>query len=330
MNNLTRHDRWAHTPIPHSLQNPPAFRVFEIVNIIIGASFILLCTLNSLRNQRLTYGFLFLLNSLLCYWMETIGDWGQHLVYSPRFWRHSMLDWLPYKSPNDPAFVPFAYAVYWTAHSIMLMQLAPILQRYWRQLTILQCVLIISLPLNYAFDISVEGLCTYLGYWTYDPGFGPVIHWPGGGRQPLTWPILLMSGWPNLVAYWGGKPPLKNLNIIERWFKLDTWTEPNPAYVAAVRDETDSEDYSETSPLLSGAGVNDIKKATAWWGKWSTRDAHDAKLEYKVKDTVPRWRYELARFGAWFIVFQVSFFVTLVVPLVLRRIASGHDSEYVP
>jgi hypothetical protein len=99
--------------------------------------------------------------------METIGDWGQHLVYSPRFMRHRLLEWLPLKSPNDPVFVPFSYAVYWTAHSVMLMSLAPILQWYWKRLSLLQCVLILSLPLNYAFDICVEGFCTYLGYWTY-------------------------------------------------------------------------------------------------------------------------------------------------------------------
>jgi hypothetical protein len=88
--------------------------------------------------------------------METIGDWGQHLEYSPRFWRYSFFDWLTYKFVNDPVFVPFTYAVYWTGHSIMLMQLAPILQRYWTKLILFQSVLILSLPLNYAFDIIVE------------------------------------------------------------------------------------------------------------------------------------------------------------------------------
>jgi hypothetical protein len=53
----------------------------------------------------------------------------------------------------------------------MLMQLAPILQRHWKRLSILQAVLILSLPLNYAFDITVEGFCTYMGYWTYGMSF---------------------------------------------------------------------------------------------------------------------------------------------------------------
>ena len=80
---------------------------------------------------------------------------------------------------------------------------------------------------------------------------------------------------------------------------------------------------SGNSPLLLTA--NGGKKTG-----WSTTDAYDAKLEYKVKDKVPRWKFELARFGAWFFVFQVSFFVTLAIPLVARRVISGHNSEYVP
>jgi hypothetical protein len=36
------------------------------------------------------------------------------------------------------------------------------------------------------------------------------------------------------------------------------------------------------------------------------------------------------RLGAWFVVFQVSFFVLLVVPLVVMRLATGADSPFIP
>jgi hypothetical protein len=36
------------------------------------------------------------------------------------------------------------------------------------------------------------------------------------------------------------------------------------------------------------------------------------------------------RLGAWFIVFQVSFFVFLVIPLVVMRTVAGADSPYIP
>jgi hypothetical protein len=155
---------------------------------------------------------------------------------------------------------------------------------------------------------------------------GPVIHWPGGGRQPLTWPILLMSGWPNLIAYWGGKPPLTKLNIMERWCRLDTLTERKEPY-GEGREGLNPEDVSEASPLLD----RPKKPKTARWGdKWNTSEEYDAKLEYRVKDSVPRWLFETARFGAWLLVFQISFFVTLVVPLVALRYATGRGSIYVP
>lgn len=36
------------------------------------------------------------------------------------------------------------------------------------------------------------------------------------------------------------------------------------------------------------------------------------------------------RLGAWFISFQVTFFVLLVVPLVLLRALTGAESVYIP
>jgi hypothetical protein len=53
-----------------------------------------------------------------------------------------------------------------------------------------------------------------------------------------------------------------------------------------------------------------------------------AHLNYEV--TIPRWGFELMRLGAWFVVFQVTFFVFLVVPLVVIRAMTGSDSPYIP
>ena len=54
----------------------------------------------------------------------------------------------------------------------------------------------------------------------------------------------------------------------------------------------------------------------------------DAYLNYDV--TIPRWRFELMRLGAWFIGFQLSFFFLLVLPLVVMRAVTGADSPYIP
>jgi hypothetical protein len=60
----------------------------------------------------------------------------------------------------------------------------------------------------------------------------------------------------------------------------------------------------------------------------SAHQQYDELLNYEV--TIPRWKFELARFGAWFAVFQVSFALLLVLPLVLMRVLTGNDSIYAP
>jgi hypothetical protein len=54
----------------------------------------------------------------------------------------------------------------------------------------------------------------------------------------------------------------------------------------------------------------------------------DDHLNYEV--TIPRWRFELMRLSAWFIVFQVAFFVFLVIPLLVLRTLTGAESPYIP
>jgi hypothetical protein len=54
----------------------------------------------------------------------------------------------------------------------------------------------------------------------------------------------------------------------------------------------------------------------------------DDYLNYEV--TIPRWRFEMMRLGAWFIVFQITFFGFLIIPLVVLRTVTGADSPYIP
>ncbi|PPJ25835.1 hypothetical protein C5E45_18985 [Nocardia nova] len=291
--------------------DPGGVWFFNWVIPIAATLVIVAAVLDCVRRRRLTWGFLFLSNSMLVYWMETMGDWGQHLIYSPTFAHHSLLEWLPVKTPIDPLFMPFAYAVYWTVHAIAVLLLGQLLMRKfgWSLLT---SIAVLALPVNYVWDVFAEGIATAMGWWTYDPGFGPVIEWAGGGRLPLMWPILLMTFWPNLIAYWAGKSPVRSLNHMERFMRLDRFTRPKVPTVA-------------TATVPAGAAGPGAATAQVRRG---TDAEYDARLDYEV--TIPRWRFELARFGAWFVVFQVSFFLTLIVPLVTLRAVTGHDSPYIP
>jgi len=278
-------------PVPPALEDPSGVWIFNWVIPIVGSIFILLAIADTIRRRRLTWGFLFLVSSLGVYWMETIGDWGQHLVYSPAFAEHHLLDWVPLKTPNDPVFMPFAYAVYWGVHAIAILWLGQLLQRRFGW-TMLRAVLVLAVPVNYVWDFLVEGTATAMGWWTYDPGIGPSLRWSSGGNITLLWTIGLMSFWPNLIAYWAGKPPVRTLSHLERFFRLERFTRPR------------------TTPVAQTGGD------------------FDSALDYEV--AIPRWRFEIWRLVAWVVGFQVSFFVLLIVPLVLMRWLTGIDSPYVP
>jgi hypothetical protein len=296
---------------PPATLNPSGVWFFNWVIPVAGSVFIALAVADAIRRRRLTWGFLFLFNSLAVYWMETLGDWGQMLFYSPAFAQHHLLEWLPIKTPNDPLFMPFAYAVYWGVHALLVLWLSQwVSSRFgW---TMLQSMVVLAIPVNYIWDFVVEGTATAMGWWTYGPGMGPVLLWDNGGRVTLLWTIGIMCGWPNLIAYWAGKPPIRGLNHFERFLRLDRFTVPKPK----SRPLNDAE--------VAGGGI-----AVATRQVRPTRQQEfDDYLNYEV--TIPRWRFELMRLGAWFVVFQASFCVLLVVPLIVLRTLTGAESPYVP
>jgi hypothetical protein len=217
----------AETPTPPALVAPAGTWFFNWGMPIVGGLIIVLAVADSVRRRRLTWGFLFLINSMLVYWMETIGDRGQELVYSPTFRTHHLLDWLPLKTPHDPLFMPFAYAVHWTVHALVVLWLGQLLAKKFGW-SMLKAILVLAIPVNYAWGFFVEGIAAKMGWWTYAPGMGPVLRFANGGQITLLWTIGLMCFWPNLIAYWAGKPPVCGLNHFERFFCLERFTRPQP------------------------------------------------------------------------------------------------------
>jgi hypothetical protein len=293
--------------VPPATLEPTGVWFFNWVIPIVGSVFIVLAIADVVRRKRLTWGFLFLFNSLAVYWMETVGDWGQMLFYSPAFAEHHALDWLPLKTPYDPLFMPFAYAVYWGVHALLVLWLSQWVSSKFGW-SMLKSMVMLAIPVNYVWDFLVEGTATAMGWWTYDPGIGPVLEWSNGGRITLLWTIGIMCVWPNLIAYWAGKPPIRGLNHFERFCRLERFTVPK----------------GSTRPA-QGAGTVAVATQNAQLTK---QQEFDDYLDYEV--TIPRWRFELMRLGAWFVVFQLSFALFLVLPLVIMRWATGADSVYIP
>ncbi|MEP6869146.1 MAG: hypothetical protein ABJA20_11580 [Novosphingobium sp.] len=282
-------------PVPEVLLNPGGLWVFNWAIPIFGSAVILWAAIQTIRTGRLTWSFLFLFNSLLVYWMESLGDWGQHLIYSPAFTLHHMFDWMPLKTPYDPLFMPFSYATYWTVHAWIVLVLGQFLTRRYGW-TILKAMLVIAIPTNLVWDFLVEGLATYQGWWTYDPGIGPVLEWPTGGRITLLLTIGAMCTWPNLIAYWGGKPAVLGLNHIERMCGLARFTREKPSV--------------EPTPGSS------------------PREQYEARLNYEP--TISLWKFESLRLLAWVVVFNVSFAILLVMPVMMMRVITGHGSPWIP
>jgi len=296
--------------IPPVTADPIGVWFFNWVIPIAGSVFIVLAIADVVRRRRLTWGFLFLFNSMAVYWMETAGDWGQMLFYSPAFAEHHLLDWLPLKTPNDPLFMPFAYAVYWGVHALLVLWLSQwVSSRFgW---SMLKSMIVLAIPVNYVWDFVVEGTATAMGWWTYDPGIGPVLEWDSGGRITLLWTIGIMCTWPNLIAYWAGKPPVRGLNHLERFCGLDRFTRPK------VRAR------EPASAIGSGSVAVTTQPALL-----TKTQEFDDFLNYEV--TIARWKFELMRLGAWFVGFQISFAAFLVGPLLIVRAVLGADSPYVP
>lgn len=296
---------------PPATLEPSGVWFFNWVMPVVGSIFIVLAIADVIRRRRLTWGFLFLFNSLAVYWMETIGDWGQMLFYSPAFADHHLLDWLPLKTPHDPLFMPFAYSVYWGVHALLVLWLSQwVASRFgW---SMLKSMIVLAIPVNYVWDFVVEGTATAMGWWTYDPGIGPVLQWGNGGRITLLWTVGIMCVWPNLIAYWAGKPPIRGLNHFERFCRLDRFTAP------------------KTSPRQpsSGVGNSGAVAVETRRARLTKQQQFDDYLDYEV--TIPRWRFELMRLGAWFVVFQITFFLLLIVPLVVLRSVTGATSPYIP
>ena len=124
--------------------------------------------------------------------------------------------------------MPFAYAVYWGVHALLVLWLSQwVSSRFgW---SMLKSMIVLAIPVNYVWDFVVEGTATAMGWWTYDPGIGPVLEWDSGGRITLLWTIGIMCTWPNLIAYWAGKPPIRGLNHLERFVGLDRFTRAQSA-----------------------------------------------------------------------------------------------------
>jgi len=285
--------------VPEGITHPFAPWFLDYALPVIATIAVLLMVRSAVRQGKMTWMLMICIASASTFWLETFGDWGQHLSYSPAF-NHYILTW-PYTAPHNPLWMPLMYAVYWVAHAWAILKLAE-----WARdrfdWSLGKGILVLSVPLTFVWNLIVEGFAAWAGWWTYDPGIGPILDM-GRGNWPLTWPLFLMFGWINLIAWVVGPPDESNrINKLEKFFRLDMllrkpgWYDPQR--VAADR-------------LLSGGGALAL-------------DERAAVLDPAVGTA----KFQLVRMACWLIFFNVTFFLTLDVPLVLMRLISGWTTPY--
>lgn len=251
-----------------------AIWAFDVITPAIGAILLVLIIRDCIKVGGLTWSFMIAIASATCWWLETFGDWGQHLLYSPQL-NHYILDW-PFSAPHNPALMPLTYALYWWAHAWAILRLVQLLQKRWSGLSLGMGIVILSLPVTFIWNLIIEGAATYFGLWTYDPPIGPAIEWARGTYWPLTWPVFLMVGWINLIAWMIGLPEEQDrFNKLEKFMRIDRLA-------------------ASANPMEGGIG------------------------------------FQAIRLGAWIVFFNVTFALTLNLPLFLMRVGPGFHSPYLP
>jgi hypothetical protein len=269
--------------VPEGLIVPPATWVLDDAIPSFAAVMVAVMVIDAVRKRRLTWWLLISICSAMTWWMETFGDWAQHLSYSPEF-RHYTLTW-KWSAPHNPMWMPMMYAAYWVAHAWAILRIAQWAGRRWGW-SLEKAMLVLTIPVTWIWNFVIEGGAAYMGWWSYDPGIGPTIDM-GRGNWPLLWPMTLMFGWINLIAYVVGFPEDDDrLNRLERFFRLDR---------LLARDR-----YRR-----AGASIG-------------------------LDPSHGNVRFQLLRFGAWSAFFQVTFLLTLVVPLHLMRHLTGWAGDFLP
>jgi hypothetical protein len=264
------------------LVDVPATWVLDLAIPVLAAVALVLIVRDAVRRRRVTWWLMLSVSSALCWWLEAFGDWGQHLNYSPEF-HHYTLTWR-WTAPHNPYWMPLMYAVYWVAHAWAILRLAQWLQRRRPRLSLGRAIVVLSVPVTWVWNLCIEGFATSVGWWSYEPPIGPYLD-TGRGKWPLLWPMLLLFGWINLIAWMVGPPEEESsFNRIERLFRLDRL------------------------------------RTRRWAGAGRDGEPFDP-----TRGTV---RFQLVRFLAWTVFFQVTFVLLLDLPLVGLRLLSRWGTPY--
>ena len=178
---------------------PTASWVFEIVGAVAWVALLVVLVTQTVRTRRLSFWGCLFIGGTSMFWLEWYGDWATYLLYNPRFhllgWHRSL-----WTTPNKPTAVIAAYGWYYCFIFPAILGIVALLRRRRPEWGRPMTLLLVTIPLFYAWDLLVEGMASVLGWWSYTSDLGPAIN-SSKGSFPLLYPILFFTFF-GVVATW--------------------------------------------------------------------------------------------------------------------------------
>lgn len=171
------------------LDNPIAQWGFEIIQPAIWVIAFALIIVQTKRNTTFSVPALFFLSATTMFWIEWPADWGSYLVWNRDFLLFEGWTATWFQTYWKPVAVIFGYGVFFGGAGIMLIYVIPAIKRALPKVPPTLTVVVSSAILFYTFDILLERVYTWLGWYSYVEPPGPL--WTSDhGTLSLTWPAI--------------------------------------------------------------------------------------------------------------------------------------------
>lgn len=199
--------------------NPSGLKLFEYASIIVAIFLYLYFIRQSIRAGTLTFGLLLLISSNSMAWLDWSASWGAYILYNPKF---TCLPWgsTLWTTPNKPYALIALYGWYYMAVYMSLMALIKLFRAKFPNFSHTASVLIVTIPIFYAWDLLLEAFAAQVGWWTYVVCVGPAII-SSKGNWPIVYPISVFVVY-GVIATWflsnrgpDGRPKF------ESWFRVE-------------------------------------------------------------------------------------------------------------
>jgi hypothetical protein len=181
-------------------------------------------TVQSVRQRKFSRVLLIAIASGTAFWQETYGDWGTYLLYSPAF---STYEWgqTIWTSPVRCWWFIAGYVFFYTVFFLALEKTFHVVKERWPEANPYLATTIVSFPLFYVFDLTLEGAAHGFGWWQYQYAFGPTVA-VGEGHFPLLWPILEQVPFMVLVVFALTWRDAKGDDVFEAIARAVVWGQP--------------------------------------------------------------------------------------------------------